>query len=167
MRIGLAFKTFFRILGNPEFAQKVEQLSLPAVPADPAKERARLIAEQLQLLGILQRDGRLLDFLSENLSDYSDDQIGAAVRDIHRDCQKAIQKYLELAPVIDKPEDSKVDVPAGFDPSRIRLTGNVKGNAPFKGVLAHRGWLAKEVKLPERVDGADASVLFPAEVEIS
>lgn len=167
MRLGLAFKTFFRILGNQEFADKVEQLSLPVAAPDPAKERARLIGEQLHLLGILQRDGRLLDFLSENLSDYSDDQIGAAVRDIHRDCQKAINKYLELGPIIDKPEDSKVDVPAGFDPSRIRLTGNVKGNAPFKGVLAHRGWLAKEVKLPERTDGADGTVLFPAEVEIS
>ena len=167
MSLGLAFKTFFRVWRDPEFAHKVEELSIPAPPPDPEKERAKLVAEQLKLIGILQRDGRLLDFLSENLSDYSDDQIGAAVRDIHRDCHKAINKYLELVPVMDKVEDSPVDVPAGFDPSRIRLTGNVKGNAPFKGVLAHRGWQAKEVRIPERAEAGDPTILFPAEVEIS
>ena len=167
MSLGLAFKTFFRVWRDPEFARKVEQLFIPPPPPDPQKERAKLLAEQLQLLGLLQRDGRLLDFLSENLSDYSDEQIGGAVRDIHRDCHKVINKYIELAPVIDKAEDSLVDVPVGFDPSRIRLTGNVKGNAPFRGVLAHRGWQAREVRLPDRVESVDPSILFPAEVEIS
>src|SRR5207253_6846543 len=35
----------------------------------------------VQLLAILQREGRLLDFLQEDVDGYADAQIGAAVRD--------------------------------------------------------------------------------------
>lgn len=167
MGLGFAIKTFFRVWRDPEFAAKVAQLSLPAPEPDPAKERAKLISEQLRLLGILQRDGRLIDFLSEDLGDYSDEQIGAAVRDIHRDCKTALSKYVELGPIIDKEEDSTIEVKPGFDPASIRLTGNVKGAPPMKGVLAHRGWKAVDVRLDQTSDLADPSIICPAEVEIS
>lgn len=167
MGLGLALKTFFRVLRDGDFAQRVEQLALPAPAPDPAQEQAKLDAERVRLLGLLQRDGRLLDFLFESLKDYSDDQVGAAVRDIHRDCQAVIKRYVELVPAIDREEDSTVDVPVGFDPARIRLTGNVKGSPPHRGVLAHRGWVAKAVHLPERTEGSGEMVLAPAEVEIS
>ena len=167
MSFGLAMRTFFRILRDASFAKQVEQLALPPTPPDPAIEWARLTAERLQVLTLLQRDGRLLDFLSENLGDYSDAQIGAAVRDIHRDCQGVLKKYLELGPVIDKDEDSPVDVPVGFNPSHIRLTGNVKGSPPHRGILAHRGWQAKSINLPEITPSSDPTILAPAEVELS
>lgn len=167
MGLGLAFKSFFKVLFNREIASRVQAAINPPPAIDPEVERTRLFGEQLHLLGILQRDGRLLDFLSEDLTSYSDDQIGAAVRDIHRDCKRVVTKYVELAAVIDKEEDSRVEVEQGFDPGRIRLTGNVSGDPPFKGVLAHRGWLVKEVRLPDRPEGVDPRVLAPAEVEIA
>lgn len=165
MGIGLAFRCFVRILRDGEFASKAQAL-LEAPEKDVEVERRRTLAAELQLLGLLQRDGRLLDFLSEELDGYSDDQIGAAVRDIHRDCKRVLSKYVDLDPVIDREEDSSVEIPAGFDPARIRLSGNVAGNPPFRGVLAHRGWVAKEVRLPDRTDVSDPNVLAPAEVEI-
>lgn len=167
MGLGLAFKCFFQVLFNREIASRVQEALVPPPPIDPEVERKRLLGEQLHLLGILQRDGRLLDFLSEDLSGYSDDQIGAAVRDIHRDCQRVVTKYVELTAVIDKEEDSQVVVEKGFDPGRIRLTGNVSGNPPYRGILAHRGWLVKDVRLPDRPEGGDPRVLAPAEVEIA
>ena len=97
---------------------------------------------------------------------YDDAQIGAAVRDIHRDCKKAVEKYIDLAPVLDEAEGGNVTVPAGFDPARIRLTGNVKGHPPFRGTVAHRGWRAKDVRVPPTDPGSDL-VIAPAEVELS
>ncbi len=166
MSLGLAFKTFFKVLGDKTFAEKVRGLVLPAPKVDPEIERQRLVGEQLRLLSILQRDGRLLDFLSEDLGDYSDSQIGGAVRDIHRDCKKALAKYVSLEPVVEEKEEAPIDVPVGFDPTRIRLVGQVKGQPPHRGKVAHRGWLAAKVELPPQSDRVDGMILAPAEVEI-
>lgn len=166
MGLGLAFRCFFQVLGNRDFAERVEQLLQPQIAPDPEEKKKKLAAEQIRLLGILQRDGRLLDFLSEDLTAYSDDQIGAAVRDIHRDCKQTLEKYVQLVPIIDKDEESTVDVPAGYDPAAIRVTGNVSGQPPYKGILAHRGWKARAVNLPETTGSGDGAVLAPAEVEI-
>lgn len=166
MSFGLAWKSFWRVWRDPEFAKRVEELDVPAVAIDPEVEKRRILGEQLRILGFLQRDGRLLDFLSEDLNAYSDEQIGGAVRDIHRDCKSAIDRHLRLSPVIDQEEDNVVTVPAGFDPSRIRLSGSVKGNAPYRGRLIHRGWQVDHSDLPDRAEGGDARVLAPAEVEI-
>jgi len=57
------------------------------------------------------------------------------------------------------------EVASGFDPSAVRLTGNVHGQPPFRGVLQHGGWRATHVSLPKTA-GVDAAVLAPAEVEI-
>jgi hypothetical protein len=149
-----------RWLKDADFAGKVNALSAP--PPPPPKPSA----EPLWLLAVLQREGRLLDFLLEDVQGYANEQIGAAVRDIHRSCQKAIREHLSLEPVLNKAEDETVEVAAGFDPSAIRLTGNVAGQPPFKGVLRHHGWRVKELKLARPPEGQDQFVVQPAEVEV-
>ncbi len=120
----------------------------------------------VQLLAILQREGRLLDFLQEEVDAYSDAQIGAAVRDIHRGCKKALAEHMPLEPVLREKENAQVRVDAGFDPSRIRLVGNVVGDPPFTGALRHHGWRIAKVTLPSPARGTDPSVVAPAEVEL-
>jgi hypothetical protein len=139
----------------------------PAPPPPPPPEPVRPSAEPLRLLALLQREGRLLDFLMEDIQDYPDAQIGAAVRDIHRQCRDVLREHLVLEKVLPQAEETQVSVPAGFDPSAIRLTGNVTGQPPFLGTLKHAGWRAKEWKLPAPPQGQDACVLMPAEVELS
>ena len=155
-RFVLAFKAFWFCLTNAEFAARVAPL-FHKVPSGP----------DLRILAVLQRDGRLVDFLLEDIDGYADAQIGAAVRDIHRGCRKAIKEYLTVEPVLPDKEDALVHVPAGFDPATIRLIGNVAGSPPFKGILKHHGWRVKSSQLPV-VPGArdDSSILAPAEVEI-
>jgi hypothetical protein len=121
----------------------------------------------VQLLAILQREGRLLDFLQEDVDAYSDAQIGAAVRDIHRGCKKALAEHMPLEPVLREPENAQVRVDPGFDPSRIRLVGNVVGEPPFTGALRHHGWRIAKVTLPSPPRGTDPSVVAPAEVELA
>jgi len=120
----------------------------------------------LHLLSVLQREGRLLDFFSENLDHYEDHQIGAAVRSIHENSRKTLDKYITLGAVIEADEGDEVTVAPGFDPGAIKLTGNVTGEPPFKGVLRHRGWQAKKLTLPTLTQGLDARHIAPAEVEI-
>ena len=110
-----------------------------------------------------------MDFLAEPLDTFSDAQIGAAVRDVHRGLHRALGTYLPTEPVLTDAEDARVRIDPGFDPRRIRLTGNVVGEAPFHGTLRHRGWRVREVKLPELVRGdgeLDLTVVAPAEVEV-
>ena len=125
------------------------------------------IRASLQMLVILQRQGRLVDFLQENLDQYDDAQIGAAVRNIQSDCKATLNEHIRLEPVFKDEEGQEVDVPEGFDSQAIQLTGNVKGDPPFRGVLRHRGWKAVNVKLPKLTVASEKnSVVAPAEVEI-
>lgn len=120
----------------------------------------------LYLLSLLQREGRLIDFLTEDLSLYEDAQIGAAVRGIHENCKKVIEKNLSPKPVLDSPEGESVTIEAGFDPGAVKLIGNVSGEPPFKGILRHRGWQSKREELPTLSGTQDAGILAPAEVEL-
>jgi len=121
----------------------------------------------LQLLGLLQQEGRFVDFLQEELGPYSDQQIGSAVRSIHEGCRTALKDRLELAPVLPGAEGTTVTVERGFDPAAVRVTGNVHGQPPYKGVLRHPGWRSSGLKLPERTAKSDVSILAPAEVEVA
>jgi hypothetical protein len=156
-RLWLALQAFWLTLTDAAVASRID-LALRKAPEGP----------DLRVLAVLQRDGRLIDFLQEDIDPYTDAQIGAAVRDIHRGCRKALREYLTVEPVLNAPEGQSVTVPSGFDPATIRLTGNVSGNPPFQGVLKHPGWRVKTVHLPA-LPGArnEASVLAPAEVEIA
>jgi len=120
----------------------------------------------IHLLSVLQREGRLLDFFGEELGQYEDVQIGAAVRSIHEQCKKSVAKYINPKAVIDKTEGDQITVESGFDASAIKLTGNVTGDPPFKGILRHKGWKASKIDLPTLSVIKDSSIISPAEVEI-
>ena len=122
----------------------------------------------LQILSILQRNGRLIDFLQEDLSQYDDTQIGSAARNIHSGCKETLAKHVKIEPVFSDEEGNEITVPYGFDSKSIQLTGNVKGNPPFKGVLRHRGWKVVKVQMPKLTTDEDKNnILAPAEVEIT
>ena len=133
----------------------------PTPPPPPSSDAA------LRLLSLLQQEGRFLDFISEDLSLYSDEEVGAAARTIQEGCRKAVRERIELERVLADDDGSPVQVDPGFDPARIRLTGNVTGDPPFRGTLQHGGWRAAKVTLPESPGGVDPHILAPAEVEIS
>jgi hypothetical protein len=120
----------------------------------------------LHVLSLFQREGRLVDFLKEDLTAYEDAQIGAAVRSIHEGCRKALDKHFGPQPVLDRNEGEEVSIQPGFDPYAIRLTGNVSGEPPFKGVLQHKGWRAGRVELPSLSGSQDPRIIAQAEVEI-
>jgi Domain of unknown function (DUF2760) len=158
VRGDLGDRLFKKMTTDTDFKARIEKMLDPR-PAKPS-------GEPLRLLTVLQREGRLLDFLMEDVQPYTNDQIGAAVRDIHNNCRKAIQDHLVLEPVLKDAEGATVRVPAGFDPSTVRLTGNVTGHPPFTGTLQHHGWRVKELKLAAPPEGQDEFVLQPAEVEL-
>ena len=120
----------------------------------------------LQLLGLLQREARLIDFVQEDLAGHADADVGAAARLVHEGCRKVLQAHFTLAPVRAEEEGRRITLPAGFDASAVRLTGNVVGQAPFSGTLSHRGWRVTEVRLPQRAEHHDAAIVAQAEVEL-
>lgn len=144
-----------------------------AAPPAAAREEPRKNAAAhhrdgaLALLALLQREGRLVDFLRESLDSFSDADIGAAARDVHRGCKKVIDQHLTLEAVMPGAEEDQVTVPKGFDPAEVRIVGEAKGEPPYRGTLRHHGWRATEVKLPTLSEGVDRAVLAPAEVELS
>ena len=173
-RIPLAFSALFRALANADFAARIDSLDHPQ-PAPPPAEVPKPVVKPLketspdaalQLLGLLQREARLLDFAQEDLSGYSDADIGSAARVVHDGCRKVLAEHFTLVTVRDESEGSPITLAEGFDAASIRLTGNVVGSAPFQGSLSHRGWRATDVRLPKLVDSHDAHILAPAEVEL-
>ena len=120
----------------------------------------------LALLALLQREGRLVDFLRDSVDGASDGDIGAAAREVHRGCRKVLDQHLTFEPVMPGAEEEKVMVPKGFDPAEIRLIGEARGEAPYRGTLRHHGWRVVDAKLPTLSDGIDRTVIAPAEVEL-
>ena len=177
-RISLAFGSFFSTLSSPAYAARVQDLREPSgptaapvpvttpAPAAPAPLKQASPDAALQLLGLLQREARLIDFTQEDLSGYSDAEIGGASRVVHEGCLKVLREHFTLVPVRTEAEGSPITLAAGFDARAIRLTGNVAGQAPFQGTLSHQGWRATETRLPQLADGHDTSVLAQAEVEL-
>lgn len=157
----------FRLLGNADYAQRVAAglRQLEAKPAALPPERVH--ASSLALLAALQREGRLLDFLQQDVAGFSDEEVGAAARVVHGGCRKVLQQYFEFEPAAKEAEGAPVTLPPGFDAQRVRLTGNVAGQPPFRGTLKHHGWVAKTVRMPEVSAALDPRVVAPAEVELS
>ncbi|CAE6856349.1 DUF2760 domain-containing protein [Burkholderia sp. R-69980] len=188
-RISLAVSTFFGILGDGEFAAGVLRLRkggavgaaaasaapaptpAPAAAPAPAPQPAPTLKEAspdaaLQLLGLLQRDARFIDFVEEDIKSYSDADIGAAARLVHDGCRATLREHFTIRPVRDEAEGSRVTLAEGFDATSVRLTGNVVGKAPFSGSISHRGWRVDEVRLPKLTSSHNAKVIAPAEVEL-
>jgi hypothetical protein len=120
----------------------------------------------LQLLGLLQQQARFIDFIKEDLSGFSDADIGVAARVVHEGCNKVINEHFSLAPVRSEQEGNKVTLPKGFDAASVRLTGKVTGEAPFSGTLVHKGWQVTQIRLPKLTQGYNAAIVAPAEVEL-
>jgi len=191
-RFVLAWACFFRILFGKQLpsdaakflppGEQPKQLPPPEKPAEKPAEKPiekpapKISVAQhhkegaLALLALLQREGRFVDFIRDPAmleAGTSDEDIGAAVRAVHRGCLKVIDQYLSLEPVMPQDEEARVQVPKGFDPSEIRLIGEAKGQAPYTGTLRHKGWRVVEAKLPALAEGIDRMVIAPAEVELS
>jgi hypothetical protein len=187
-RIWVAIRVFFLVLFNRDMARQVAEILArragPAGPSlaerpQPAKVEAKPApapkpppakptrSEAVTLLATLQREARFVDFVKEPLDAYTDAQIGAAARDVHRDCGKVVERLFALRPVLDQEEGSPVEVAAGFDAGRFRLTGNVAGQPPFRGRLVHHGWEATACQLPAGSGTEKAGrIVAPVEVEL-
>jgi hypothetical protein len=174
-RILLAFRCFFNILFHGVLSDNaITELGLSrrapgpmkasSAPA-PAAPVLKLSDGALQILSILQRDSRLVDFIMEDISGYSDEQVGAAVRGLHDQSRDALSRYVTLAPVIDSVEGTYAKTPAG-DPSAVKFIGNVPAGTPPGGLLRHKGWRVTKVDLPALPAKQDTAILAPAEIEI-
>ena len=184
-RISIAIGAFFRALSDAEYAARLTRIddapqpsAAPVAPPAPAPApapapvpapvtlRVATPDAALQLLSLFQREARLIDFTQENLSAYSDADIGAAARVVHEGCAKVLKEHFTIQPVRSEAEGSRIELPEGFDAAAVRLTGNVVGKAPFRGALSHRGWRSSSVRLPKLAEAHDAAILAPAEVEL-
>jgi hypothetical protein len=140
----------------------------PARSAPPAPTAVRADAEIASFLGMLQEKGRLVDFLMDNINPYNDAQVGAAARVVHAGCKRVLQEHFSIHPLRTEDEGSTVQVPAGYAADEYRLVGKIAGQAPFSGVLVHRGWKTDMVKLPQLLPSAPGQLptIAPAEVEL-
>jgi hypothetical protein len=184
-RIFIAIRVFFLVLFHGQIAAEVDEVlkkrklpqpmataELPRAEERPAKAKptaAKTVgrSEAVTLLATLQREARLVDFVKEPLAGYSDAQIGAVARDVHRDCGAVLQRLFDLKPVVEQEEGAEIEVHSGFDAGRFHLTGNVVGEPPFHGRLAHHGWIAAACNLPAWTGSKEsATIIAPVEVEL-
>jgi hypothetical protein len=179
-RAALACGSFLSILTRPDFAARVAGLrdggdlspqpapAVPTAPAAPAAPELRRAPHEaaLQLLGLLQRDARFIDFVQEDVAAYSDADIGAAARVVHEGCRKVLREHFSIEPVRRESEGSRITLAEGFDAAAVRLTGKLVGSAPFTGSLSHRGWRITDSRLPKLADGHDSAIVAQAEVEL-
>ncbi|WP_242479367.1 DUF2760 domain-containing protein [Lamprobacter modestohalophilus] len=180
-RLPIASYSFARAMADANYAHRLTDLyidgasSLSAAAAAkqpaPAPQPVAVLQDAgpdsaLVLLSLLQKEGRFLDFLQEEVSSYGDHEVGAAARVVHEGCQRVLNDHLSIAPVRTEAEGSTVTLNKGFDPAAERPTGQVVGEPPFTGALVHRGWRAVEVRLPQVASSHDVRILAPAEVEL-
>ena len=164
-RVKLAFAAFFTILFKGELPARL-QYGATTAPAPTVSVVADTVDRAVQLLALLQRDGRLVDFLMEDVAAYSDTQIGSAVRDVHAGCRRALDRYVTLEPILDGREGDATTI-AQVNPAAVRLVGNVTGQPPFRGTLLHAGWRTTRVDLPPLGADTTRNVVAQAEVEVA
>ena len=143
---------------------QTEELKAAAANVKGGKEAIPPAA--YQILYLLQKEGRLIDLLNEDISGIEDEDLGGAVRPVLEGCAKLLKDRLVVEPVLKEEEGSVVTVDEA-DPESIKLSGSVPESGPYKGELIHHGWRLKECNLPELVDGWKGNVIAPAEIEIS
>ena len=177
-RLWLFWACAFRILFDGRYAAQVANLdaaapepeALPApapvpAPAPAVAEQATPADGALQLLSLLQREGRFVDFVEQDVTAFSDQDIGAAARLVHEGCRRALHAHARVVSVRTESEGAPLTLPQAS--SDVKLVGNVAGSAPFRGVLRHRGWRVQELKLPTRIGVHDPEVVAQAELELS
>ncbi len=160
---------------KPTKEKKVSETVVENSTVQPAKQQsvpAPVILKEaspdaaLQLLSLFQQEARFIDFVEEDITAYSDTDIGAAARVVHEGCHKILHSHFNFEPIRNEEENAPITLRKGFDSSAVRLTGNIVGKAPFKGILVHRGWRVNEVNLPKIADGHNVEILASAEVEL-
>ncbi len=152
-----AFQAFFSSLFGKDQPSK-----LPTEPSLKAKKDLN----HLRLLSLLQEEGRLIDFLQEDLSAYSDEQVGKAIRSVHEKCKKRLDELVTIRPIFSEQEGDSVSIPEDYDMQNIKLVGNPKAKPPYQGILRHKGWKAHKQSLPEVLGSHNPEVIHPAEIEI-
>jgi hypothetical protein len=177
MRIFQAIAVFFQVLFNREFAAQLRQLAerpalLAAAAADASPKAAQPTAyarsDAITLLAALQREARFVDIVMEPLAGYTDAQVGAATRDVLRDCGQTLERLFGIRPVVEAEEGAAHETPAEVDAVRYRLTGNIAGQPPYRGQLVHHGWQATRCELPKWSGKDDvAMIVAPVELEIA
>ena len=174
-----ALFSFFKLLFNRELSHtfqkmldghdqpKLESPVRSTAAAKPQPQPGPVRSEAISLLAALQREARLLDIVNESLDEYTDAQVGAAARDVLRDSGKTIERMFGLVPLTELEDGSPLETPAAFDPAEFRLTGNVVGEAPFRGFVAHHGWKATRCDVPNwSGKKSSAMIVAPVELEI-
>jgi hypothetical protein len=146
--------------------EKIVEKIVQAPTPEPVVLKEATPDAALQLLGLLQKEARFIDFIEEDIAAYSDADIGIAARVVHEGCHKAIKEHFSFAPVRSEAEGNKITLQQGFDASSIRLTGHIVGTAPFTGTLIHKGWQVTHVNLPKLTQGHNAAIIAAAEVEL-
>ena len=178
MRIILAFKVFFKILFSGVYARSIRSLDQngaaatktapakvekpkPAAPPKPSRSDA------ITLLAALQREARFIDIVNEPLADYSDEQIGAASRDVLRDSAKVLERFFDIQPLSDAEEGANIDAPENHDPQKYHLIGNVVGDGPVSGQMTHHGWIAKKCEVPDWKGKSESrNIIAPIEIQV-
>lgn len=151
---------------KPEIYSKQLKETVKTIEAPPVVLKEATPDAALQLLGLFQQEARFIDFIQEDVTAYSDAQVGAAVRVVHDGCKKVLSTHFNITPVRQEQESSRITLAKGFDPTSVRLTGNIVGEAPFTGTLIHRGWQVSKVKLPKLAQGHNVNIVAAAEVEL-
>jgi hypothetical protein len=175
----LAFKSFFAVLFTGKLSDPVAyELGLMRRMAPPAAAKPAAPAAQagpaegaVQMLALLQSESRLVDFLQEDISGYSDEQVGSAMRGVHEKCRSLLGRHVKLAPIVDGVEGTPTRLAsAGLDSkdaSTVKLVGNVPPDGNVEaGILRHRGWQVERIDLPAVKRGGKTLVVAPAEIEV-
>ncbi len=172
---GLAIAAWVRpsppALPTPVVAPAVASSKTGSEPRDkPAavnRSTSSTRSDAVTLLAALQREARLIDIVKESLAEYSDEQVGAAARNVLRDCGVVLDRIFQLEPVVTADEGSPIEIPTGFDPASYRVIGSPSGEPPWTGALAHPGWRATRCDLPQWTGSPSAAqVIAAAEVEV-
>ncbi len=151
-----------RIVEVEKVVEKIVQAPAPA----PIVLKEASADAALQLLYLLQNDARFIDFVKEDMSQHSDEDVGMVARVIHEGCNKVLDEHFSLAAICRENEGDKIVLADGYDAAKVRVTGNIVGNPPFSGTVVHRGWQITDVRLPSTVQGYNANIIAPAEVEL-
>lgn len=158
----LAWKAFIKAFKEPEKAK----VFLSDQPTPNVKKNDYEDPSHLRMLGFLQQEGRLIDFLKEDISAFSDAQVGAAVRRIHQECARTLEEFVTVRSLREEGEGSLIQVPKDYNPIEIKIVGDIQGEPPFTGVLMHKGWKAHKRSLPKRALDQTYDVICPAEIEV-
>lgn len=146
-------------------ATGVEKIDLPQTDHKSTDGEA----ETVQLLILLQEKGRLIDFLMDDVTDYPDEQVGAAARILHIGCRSVLDEFIELETIRNEQEGSMIKLSADFTPSDYRLSGDLTNASNRKGKLLHHGWRVKKLKLPRlsRQESGRWPALSQAQVDLT